>query len=186
MSKTDKYFVFQAKQDGTQVEVGRKVKGPGRPPIGPNIMQADDGNIYITGVLTEEPKDVSSYIEVELEDSTIWYKKQKSVSKNVTRKYELVNGKLVDQGVAGRGRPAKGFVKIEEDLVIDGINLNGHLYNDNAEEVVDEVDDEYEVVVEDEIEVEDDLEAQAMADAAADFAADGGEFEEVEFEEEIV
>ena len=146
MSKTDKYFVFQAKQDGTQVEVGRKVKGPGRPPVGPNIMNADDGNIYITDVLVAQPKDPSNFIEVELEDSTIWYKKQKPVVKNSTRKYELVNGKIVDQGTAGRGRPSKGFVKIENDLIVDGVNLKGHFYKDNVPEDEDVVDEEFEVV----------------------------------------
>ena len=184
MSKTEKYFVFQAKQDGTQVEVGRKVKGPGRPPVGPNIMKADDGNIYITDVLTEEPNDTTNYIEVELDDQVVWYEKQKPVSKNVTKKYELVDGKIIDRGVAGRGRPAKGFVKIEEDLIVDGVNLNGHFYNDNAEEEDVVEDEEFEVVDEVEDDEDADLEAQAMADAAADFAADGGEFEEVEFEEE--
>ena len=187
MSKNEKFFVFQTKQDGTQVEVGRKLKGPGRPPVGPNIMNADDGNIYITDVLLEEPKDVSSYIEVELEDTTIWYQKLKPASKHVTKRYSLgANGKLVDEGPAGRGRPKKGYTKVETDLIVDGVNLNGHFYDglEDDDEVKDEVvTDEYEEVEEPEVD-EDELEAQAMADAAADFAADGGEFEEVEFEEE--
>lgn len=189
MSKNEKFFVFQTKQDGTQVEVGRKAKGPGRPPVGPNIMKADDGNIYITDVLLEEPKDVANYIEVELEDTTVWYQKLKPVAKNVTKCFSLSeDGTLVYEGVAGRGRPKKNYVKIDTDLIIDGVNLNGHFYKGEVEEVEEvevAVDSDYEEVE------EDDLEAQAMADAAADFAADGGEFaadggefEEVEFEEE--
>lgn len=204
MSKNEKFFVFQVKQDGTQVEVGRKAKGPGRPPVGPNIMNADDGNVYITDCLVVKPSNFSEYIEVELEDSTVWYKKQKSTSKHVTKKYELVGGKLIDQGPAGRGRPGHGFVKVEGDLVVDGINLKGHLYNDGKKVEVEpkvsvvskpkvkpQVEDDYEeyedVVSEDneDLEDEDDLEAQALADAAADFAADGEEFEEVEFEEVV-
>ena len=191
-NKKEKYFVFQRLVDGVQTEIGRKVKGPGRPPVGPNIMKADDGNIYITGVRQTEPSDPSLYVEVETDEGdVIWYEKTQPASKSVVKKYELVDGKLVDRGAAGRGRPAKGYVKITTDTVVDGVNLNGHFYNDGCEVTTtrvvsgSEVEDEYEEVV-DEVEVDevDDLEAQAMADAAADFAADGGEFEEVEFEEE--
>lgn len=205
MSKNEKFFVFQTKQDGTQVEVGRKLKGPGRPPVGPNIMNADDGNIYVTDVLLEEPKNASSYIEVELEDITIWYQKLKSAPKHVIKRYSLDDdGNLVDEGPAGRGRPKTNYVKIDTDLIVDGVNLNGHFYN-NGEEVVSkpkavskpklkpQAEDDYEeyedVVAADDIEdavaSDDELEAQALADAAADFAADGGEFEEVEFEEVV-
>jgi len=199
MSKKEKNFVFQSLVDGVQTEIGRKLKGPGRPPVGPNIMNADDGNVYITGCLQVEPTHPSSYVAVEVDGSKIWYEKLKPVNKNVTKKYELVDGKLTDLGPAGRGRPAKGFVKIEDDRTIDGVNLKGHFYNDGEEEDTSaeveetEVEDGYEEVepepeAEDEVdETETDLEAQAMADAAADFAADGGgEFEEVEFEEEAV
>jgi len=196
--KKDKYFVFQTLVDGVQTEVGRKVKGPGRPPVGPNIMKADDGNIYITDVRTTEPTDTSTFVEVELEDQTVWYEKQKPAQKNVTKRYSLdEDGNLVDEGAAGRGRPKAGYVKVTTDRVIDGVNLNGHFFNDGSEDeevvVVDEVEvddddvvvDGYEEVEEDVVDEDDaELEAQAMADAAADFAADGGEFEEVEFEEE--
>lgn len=196
-SKKEKYFVFQVMRDGIQVEVGRQVKGPGRPPVGPNIMKADDGNVYIASCLESKPADVSGYVEVELEDGkTIWYEKNKSSSKSVVRKYKLVNDSLIDEGPAGRGRPAKGYVKIEDDLVVDGVNLKGHFYNNNeVEDVVEsnqepvESQDEFEEVedIEDDNVVDEDdvdLEAQAMADAAADFAADGGEFQEVDLEEE--
>lgn len=190
--KNEKYFVFQTLNDGVQTEVGRKVKGPGRPPVGPNIMKADDGNIYISDVLTSEPDDVTGYVEVELEDTTVWYEKQKPAQKKVTKRFSLdVDGNLVDEGAAGRGRPKTGYVKVEDDLVVDGVNLKGHFYSDGVVEEEDEVEevvasDDYEEVEEDEVETDEEaeLEAQALADAAADFAADGGEFEEVEFEEE--
>lgn len=199
--KKKSYFVFQTLVDGVQTEVGRKAKGPGRPPVGPNIMHADDGNIYITGVRQTEPSDPSLYVEVELEDTTVWYEKQKPSQGNVTKRYSLdEDGNLVDEGPAGRGRPKTGYVKIDRDMVIDGVNLNGHFYNDGCDvastkvvhgseveedyEVEEDVIGGYEEVEEDFVDEEAALEAQALADAAADFAADGGEFEEVEFEEE--
>jgi len=202
MSKKEKYFVFQVKQEGLgQVEVARKVRGPGRPPVGPNIMKADDGNIYVSDVLIKEPEDISGYVVAEVDGEFFWYKKMKPVSKSTTKKYRLDGLKIIDEGTAGRGRPSKGYTKIDEDLIVDGVNLNGHFYSDgvaevakpkapkvnteNEVEISDEIPEGYEAVESDEVESDSDLEAKAMADAAADFAADG-EFEEVELEEETV
>lgn len=185
---SDKFFVFQVKQGGVQTEAGRKKRGPGRPPVGPNIMKTDDGNVYISDCVLKEPSDPSNWVEVVSDSGTkVWYEKTKSVDNSLTRKYSMVNGKLVDEGVAGRGRPARGYKKIETDFVVSGVNLNGHLYNDGSEVVETKKPRVKKVKSEKYESVEEvDEEAKAFADAAADFAADEDfsedytEYEEIE------
>ncbi len=166
-----------------QVEVGRKKRGAGRPPVGPNIVKDEDGNVYISNVVTTKPVDVPAgveYVEVEADNGTIvWYEKSKPASRQSARKYKVVDGNLVDEGAAGRGRPAAGYVKITEDRTVDGVNLKGHFLFEEEEEVTGPVG---EPVAEVATETEAD---RAAADALADIAAEvGEEFEEVEIEEE--
>ena len=188
MSKQAKFFVFQESKSGIQVEVGRKARGAGRPPVGPNIVKDEDGNVYISNVLTTKPQNVAEgveYIKVDCDNGTIvWYEKSKPASRTSPHKYVLVNGKLVDEGIAGRGRPGVGYVKVTEDKVVDGINLNCHLFNDGS--VVSEPK-KVKAKKAQPVAGDEDLEAQAAADAMRDIAAEGEqyeEFEEVDVEEE--
>ena len=187
MSKV-KYFVFQEDKSGLQTEVGRKQRGAGRPPVGPNIVKDEDGNVYISNVLTVKPQNVKDgieYVKAECDNGTIvWYEKSKPASRASAHKYKMEDGKLVDEGVSGRGRPSTGYIKIETDKVIDGVNLNGHFFNDGTVVEKKTVTNKTAPVVNADTEIDDedaDLEAQAAADAMADIAA---EYDEVEIEEE--
>ena len=179
---TSKYFVFQQGQAGLQTEIGRKKRGAGRPPVGQDIVKDDDGNVYISNCLTAEPQNIAEgveYVHVQTDDGQdIWYKKSKPASRQSARKYKIVNGKLVDEGTAGRGRPAKGYVKVTSDRVIDGVNVKGNfLFQDEVDEEV-EVTDEYDIDL-----VDEDEEARAAADALADIEAEGEAFEDIDEDE---
>lgn len=181
-----KYFVFQQGKAGIQTEIGRKKRGAGRPPVGEDIVKDDDGNVYISNCLTTEPHNVPEgveYVNIETDDGQqIWYKKSKPASRQSSRKYKVVNGKLVDEGAAGRGRPAKGYVKVESDKVIDGVNIKGHFLFQEEDEVEASVpvpDDDFE-----DVEIpEDDEDSRAAADALADIEAEGEAFEDIDEDE---
>ena len=191
--KKQKFFVFQSGQGGLQTEVGRKKKGAGRTPIGPNITVADDGNVYITDCVTEKPDKVAEGYELvstQTDAGTdIYYSKPRSGKGDAIKKFELIDGKVVDQGVAGRGRPARGYVKIEVDTEVEGVQLKGHFYNDGTTPAKASKKVKVpKVVAPDPViaDVEPSLEDQAAADAAADMASDGLEdYEEVEVEDEV-
>jgi hypothetical protein len=193
-SKSKKFFVFQSGLGGIQTEIGRKQKGAGRTPVGPNITVASDGNVYVTDCTTEKPEKVAEgyeLISTQTDSGTdIFYSKPRSGKGDVIKKFALIDGKLVDQGVAGRGRPARGYVKIEVDTELNGVQLKGHFYNDGTTPAKAPKKVKAPVVVADPVvdTVEVDLESQAAADAAADMASEGidlGDFEEVEIDEEV-
>jgi len=187
MSDSKKFFVFQSKQGGLQTEVGRKQKGAGRTPVGPNIVKADDGNVYISDCTDVKPTSIPAghdLVETQTDSgSPIFYAKPRKQSGPLIKKFALVDGKVIDQGIAGRGRPARGYVKISVATEINGVQLEGHFYHDGTEPAKKVKVPK--VVAPDPVVVDVDLEAQAAADAAADMAGDGlSDFEEVEIDEE--
>lgn len=137
-------YVYQKLEGGVQKEVARRDRGPGRPPQGPTVIEGQDGNLYITNCLTDEPANPSAFNKVEVNGTTVWYPR-KSAERFVPHLYTLdeATGVLTDEGEKGQGRPKAGFEKVEDSRVIDGRDLQGHwlkVVTPEAEEAEAEVE----------------------------------------------
>lgn len=122
-------------KDSNGNELARKVKGRGRPPKGDNVEQVGDDIIVKNCSLTK----VANARLVDVNGTVVWVPTAPVVASTdgfVVHNYVLkLDGTLEDEGVKGRGRPKRGYEKVEDSKVIDGVHLQGHfLFIETAEE----------------------------------------------------
>lgn len=129
-------------------EVARVAKKAGRPPIGPNVTKDEDGNIFISEVLTDKPANLSQHRAVEVDGKVLYVPRNTPIS-SVSRKYvyDKATGELTDEGPKGRGRSSKDYEKVEDSKVLNGVELQGHWLKvvDTVSDSATEADTEIEV-----------------------------------------